>query len=781
MRSMKHFKRIALVLLICCGHAVGVSGAGEDPLSVEDAVTTHDLTLYSAPRISPDGKWLAYTLTDKLKMHDLDEETWAKTGVPVYAVGTDIFLSNLKTGESLNVTGGMGSNWRPSWSPDGRYLAFNSDRDGSSQAKIWVYDLRQKELILVSAHKARMLSREIQWTPDSRAIVVATIPQDLSVEEYVRRFHGDAVHRDVERSRRLTSTISLYRSSGGDGPAVTSDPWNLNLYLCDLTVLDLTSGKSRAIVRNERIGSYRISPDGLRVAYSRMERFEQPGSQQIVFSLLSVALEGADTKQTLASNIHLRFDGTGFSWSPDSTLIGYRALGSAEAENDCYVVNRNGTELRNVTHLGPHSRQYISRTPIWDRTGKFVYFTVEGRLWRAAIDGEYAREIACIPDRQISVIVSNLDDRLVTSTFADSVVVLTRDEVGRQDGFYRIDLATAMTTRLLERGQCYTCRDTQEQHDLAIVTPDGAHVLYLTEDAQHDTNVWSADADFKAPSRVTDANPQFSKYRFGSSRLVNWLSDDGEKLEGALLLPPGFQDETRYPLVVMVYGGDRGSDRLNQFGGWGSGPFNLQLLATRGFVVFLPDAPQNLGTPMLDLAKTVLPGINKLIEIGIADPRRLGVMGQSYGGYSVMSLLVQTKRFKAAVESDGYADIIGSYGIMRKSGAAASVSNEETGQGLMGGPPWEYPLRYLENSPIFYLNRVSTPLLILHGEDDESVGAFLGDELFVGLRRLGNEVDYAKYQCENHYAGVWSYANQLDYAERMIDWFQRHLKAESSN
>jgi dipeptidyl aminopeptidase/acylaminoacyl peptidase len=100
----------------------------------------------------------------------------------------------------------------------------------------------------------------------------------------------------------------------------------------------------------------------------------------------------------------------------------------------------------------------------------------------------------------------------------------------------------------------------------------------------------------------------------------------------------------------------------------------------------------------------------------------------------------------------------------------------EEGQGLMGGPPWQFRERYIENSPIFYLDRVETPLLIVHGSDDRAVPSFLSDEVFVGLRRLGKEVAYAKYEGEGHSPFEWSYANQLDFCKRMIEWFDDHLK-----
>jgi len=99
----------------------------------------------------------------------------------------------------------------------------------------------------------------------------------------------------------------------------------------------------------------------------------------------------------------------------------------------------------------------------------------------------------------------------------------------------------------------------------------------------------------------------------------------------------------------------------------------------------------------------------------------------------------------------------------------------------MGGTPWEVRDRYIANSPVFYFDRIQTPLLVMQGADDETVAAFLGDEVFVGLRRLGKEVEYAKYGGEGHSPLNWRYANQVDYCHRVIAWFDAHLKAPAEN
>jgi dipeptidyl aminopeptidase/acylaminoacyl peptidase len=175
---------------------------------------------------------------------------------------------------------------------------------------------------------------------------------------------------------------------------------------------------------------------------------------------------------------------------------------------------------------------------------------------------------------------------------------------------------------------------------------------------------------------------------------------------------------------------------------------------------------------MRDLADIVLPGIDKIVAMGVADPQRLGVMGQSYGGYSTFSLIVQTNRFKAAVVTAGIVDMISMYGVLYPDGSDWT-SFAESEQGRMGGTLWQYPERYIENSPLFYLDRVQTPVLLEYGSDDTGNASNM-EEAFVALRRLGKEATIVRYAAEGH--AVLSRANQTDLFQRIITWFDEHLK-----
>jgi len=224
-----------------------------------------------------------------------------------------------------------------------------------------------------------------------------------------------------------------------------------------------------------------------------------------------------------------------------------------------------------------------------------------------------------------------------------------------------------------------------------------------------------------------------------------------------------------------VYGGSDVSNSLNQFG-FASAPVdNLQVLATRGFAVLYADSRLNVGTPMLDLLKSVLPGVDRAVELGVADPDRIGITGHSYGGYSTLSLIVQTGRFKAAVASASIGNLAAAFGALRPDGTNYLMAWAETGQGRMGGSLWDQRQRYIENSPVFFLDRVTTPLLIVNGGDD--IAPTLADEVFSDLRRLGKRVEYARYAGEDHWEGTWSLANQQDYLNRFVNWFEQYLKA----
>ncbi|HVB59541.1 MAG TPA: prolyl oligopeptidase family serine peptidase [Candidatus Acidoferrales bacterium] len=702
-------------------------------------------------------------------------ESYSRTGVPPWGSGTDIYIQNIVTGAERNLTGGDNDNWLPSWSPNGRYLAFLSDRGGSGQARLWIWDALRDKLRKVSDVSVR--GNEIEWTRDNQELLVTTLPQGLIPKMYVGKLSSGTAGKTYPDSEADRPTVFVYghpRDSRGGKRSPESDPWDLDQYLRDLIFVDIHDGKIHAVVLGQKIAAYSLSPDGSRIAYTVPMRFGKPGSQQVLFDL-AIINRSTDRKRVVASGIRLDPDGASFSWSPNSRKLAFTTGGMEERVHNCYVVDLDQGTVRDASTLpatGPRPR-HKSAKPLWDETGQEMYFIHDGALWRVSPDQTGAQKVAFVPHREITRLIGQKQNLLWTVQEGKATIVVTHDDSGKQDGFYRIDLKSGESTELLEKGQCYTCANLGQ---LFTVTGSGQRIAYVAEDARHDEDLWVSDARFQTPRRLTHLNPQFDKYKMGGVRLISWLDDDGEPSHGLLLLPPTYTEGVRYPLVVWVYGGALLSNDFDHFGLLSPGVFNMQLLATRGYAVLLPDTFLHAGTPMLDMAKTVLPGVNKVIDMGIADPKRLGVMGHSFGGLCTLFLVVETNRFRAGIDMSGFGDLLSNYGAMGKDGTAFGMSIEEQGQASMGGTPWQVRERYLENSPILYFDRIETPLLIIHGSKDTTVAPFLADEVFVDLRRLGKTVEYAKYQGEGHSPLDWSFANKMDLCNRVIDWLNEYLK-----
>jgi dipeptidyl aminopeptidase/acylaminoacyl peptidase len=664
------------------------------------------------------------------------------------------------------------------WSPNGEFLAFLSDRDGSGQATVWLWEVKKNELRRLQGTALR--ADNLQWSPDSRKLLVSSRADNSPNSE--ERSIPPLCTSDSPKSEAcvgIESTAIVYESesNGADSKRQTASvPWSLDEYMRDLLFVDIATGERKVILRNHRIARYVLSPDGSRIAYTTPTRFEKPGSQQTLFNLVSIDLT-TKLESILATDVRLSYDGGSFSWSPRGDQLSLRTNGQEEKQFNCFTVDVVKGGMRKVSNFdgGAVSQFHRSTPALWDAQEQFIYFIHEGTLWRSSVNQGKAEQVAAVADRKITWLVPRSDNVLWTQDDGQSTVVIAHDIEKKRDGFYRVDLPSGKTTKLLEDTECYTCAF---QERFAVVTTNGQFVAHFAENAGHDSNLWLEDSGFTLHRQLTDINPQFDKYKLGAAGLIDWLNLDGVKLQGALLLPAGYTEGKRYPLVVWVYGGLYLSEDLNKFGLVDEGPLNMQLLATRGYAVLLADAPLHAGTPLLDLAKDVLPGVNKVIEMGIADPDRLGVIGRSYGGYCTLSLLVQTKRFKAAVDIDGFGDLTGAYGQMDLEGGSFLAVIAEQGRGSMAGTPWEYGARYIENSPITYLDRVETPVLIIHGTEDVTVAPFLGDQVFVGLRRLNKKAEYAKYTGEDHSPPYWSYKNQLDLSKRLIRWFDEHLKAQ---
>jgi dipeptidyl aminopeptidase/acylaminoacyl peptidase len=759
----------------CCPDPA--SAREPEPLPVEIALRSHSFSEISPLAVSPDGRWVAYSVRDNARMQSkreqgIEKERYVRSGIFLQNEANDVWITNLEDGNSRNLTEGLGSNWNPAWSPDGHYLAFLSDRDGSGQARLWIWDPQQDHLRLTSTVNVRSPypSPGIQWLPDSREVVLAIIPERVSIDEYVRQVTSPVNSTASEMEPNSQAGVILYSSSRGASTDLDarSSRMNLDVFsLRDLVLIDVATGKAKPISHKKRIGWYSSSTDGSQVAYTVPKRLHPAARFRKTYDLVCRDLSSGN-ERTIVSDGLL---GEAFGWSPDGLDLVYGVYDTSGDGMEWFAAPASGGKARKLATLPRATPPFAM--PAWDPTGRSFFLISDGGLWRVSVSGDQPMQIASIPGRRIVRRAAQPGLRLWSSDQGQSTVVLARDLEGKQDGFYRVDLESGKSTLLAEDGRCFDCNVLGSGMGLNMMAASPNYLAYVAEDAQHAPDVWVSDARFEHSRQLTHLNPQMEKYKMGSPRLVDWLSDDGKPLHGALLLPSDFHAGSQYPLVVYVYP-TRLSRDYDQFGFGGfPGPLNLQLLATRGYAVLLPDFEENKNDGNAAFAKCVLPGVTKIVELGIADPERIGVMGHSAGGYEALGLLTTTRRFKAAVALAGFGDYAGLYGQLDRDGSAWAA--DETEQDL-GTLPWQQPFNYIEKSPFYYLDRIETPLLIVHGSDDGAVSSFLADQMFVGMRRLGKEVEYAKYLGESHVPRDWNYVDQLDVANRIIEWFDCHLR-----
>ena len=274
-------------------------------------------------------------------------------------------------------------------------------------------------------------------------------------------------------------------------------------------------------------------------------------------------------------------------------------------------------------------------------------------------------------------------------------------------------------------------------------------------------------------TRISDANPQQSEFNWGTAELVHWISADGIPLEGILYKPENFDPAKKYPMITYYY--ERLSDNLHRYvPPGGRNIINPTHYVSNGYLIFEPDIPYEVGYPGPSAMKAIVTGVEALLTRPYVDREALGLQGHSWGGYQTAYLITQTHMFKAAMAGAPVADMFSAYGGIRwASGLNRSFQYEHT-QSRIGGSIWEEPLRYLENSPLFWVDRIQTPLLMMHNDGDGAVPWYQGIEMYIALRRMGKEVYLIDYNGDEH--NPTKRANQMDIAMRMQQFFDYHLR-----
>ncbi|MBB4078606.1 dipeptidyl aminopeptidase/acylaminoacyl peptidase [Lewinella aquimaris] len=272
---------------------------------------------------------------------------------------------------------------------------------------------------------------------------------------------------------------------------------------------------------------------------------------------------------------------------------------------------------------------------------------------------------------------------------------------------------------------------------------------------------------------ITNANPQQSDFNWGTAEEYRWIDHEGRELRGLLIKPAGFDSTKQYPMLVNFY--ERSSEGLyrHRTPVPGRSSINYPHYSSRGYVIFNPDVIYREGYPGESAYNCVMSGVSALLMEGFIDKDRIGLQGHSWGGYQAAYLATKTDLFAAIESGAPVVNMFSAYGGIRWGSGLSRQFQYERTQSRIGGTPWEYPLRYLENSPIFTTDKINTPILILHNDEDGAVPWYQGIEWFTALRRLGKPAWFLNYRGEPHWPVKTP--NRADFQTRMSQFFDYYL------
>ena len=747
----------------------------------------------------------------------------------------DVWVVSINGGTPINITNGLtdGSGyWSPRWSPNGEELSLMGTRNGKIQLYLWTKKTNQLKVLTnrnVCPITLENFDEPYLWISDDKIVFVAEQEQTSTL---------DAMMSAWSKARESRTTTASVLESGVP-PNLETRPQR------ELVTVDVSSGREETIVTGPGFAELSLSPDRQYLAFYKQVGVWQPDSSVSKITVLEPEiyqpmLTNFKNAPRLLGGITQAIRGS-LLWSPTSSelaIIGYDEPGLKQkffrcnvSKSACAVVSDNFQDL------DPYKLNRYLRPPVsWLPTGELLVFSrnegpsrpaesskrwwavnetgsarplfetretlptqilpeaegrnliavIGGELWSITTNGQRIKRL--LPDstpkvrsivwtdRQLQV--TNLRTRLQDAAAPVGKLLIAEGEAGPIANFYLIDTKTTDVKALAEPSL-----DTK-----VLGLGNTTKTVALLTDDENGIRILNAQANQSALTPIVKINDFMREIAQPKWQRFQYYSSDGQLLNAWVILPIDYKEGKRYPTIVWgypgrIYNDRRPATRVSQTN-WN----DLTLLAAHGYAVLRVSVPLKPYGETQDvypeLAKGILPAIDKAIELDIVDPDRIGLLGLSYGGYLVFSLTTQTKRFKAAVAASGMTNFVSDFGTFD----ARSRYNPDVHEDLMrmwgvetigmGGPPWTNMKWYLLNSPVNFVDRVDTPLLIIHGDFDTATQIQQSEEFFTGLYRQNKRSRFVRYFGEGH--AIESPANVRDMWNQIFSWFDEFLKPKEN-
>jgi dipeptidyl aminopeptidase/acylaminoacyl peptidase len=403
----------------------------------------------------------------------------------------------------------------------------------------------------------------------------------------------------------------------------------------------------------------------------------------------------------------------------------------------------------------------------WTADDKSVLLYDKFDIWEVKPDGSGARTVTGGDGRKQDLVFRyraiDPDERFVPTN--KPLLLATVNDRTRATGFYRVAslAATAPPEKVVMLDKAFGPVTKAKKADAIVFT------LSRFEEFP---DLWVSDTSFKDMKKVSDANPQAASYLMGTSEIIEYVNADGRKLRALLTKPENFDPAKKYPLMVYIY--EELTAGLHAYNAPNVGTsINIPRYVSNGYVLLRPDIVYETGYPGQSAEKCVIPAVNTVLAMGFVDPKRIGIQGHSWGGYQITYLVTRTNMFAAVEAGAAVSNMVSAYGGIRWGTGMSRAFQYEKTQSRIGAPPWDAPLQFIENSPIFWVKKVQTPYLTIHNDEDDAVPWYQGIEWFTAMRRLGKESYMFTFNGEKH--GLRNRDNMKYWTVHMDEFFDHYL------
>ncbi|SIN81564.1 S9 family peptidase [Algoriphagus halophilus] len=685
-----------------------------------------------------------------------------------------IHILNLATGESQEIHQGMTSYTMNKFSPQSKYLAFLTSDDSTKAKKpyyqLQLFDIENKSLSQIAdehtdgiVENGRISENgSLKFSEDESRIFFGTAPEyiDYPYEEDSTILDDERPRLDIwgwqdsqiqpmqlkrksrEESRSYLATMELNSGKIAQletpdlqdvslenkvtrevGLGTTNAPYERN-YSWDIQIgrdvylVDFKDG-SRKLIEKDVSGFPSISPGGKYVYW-----YAGRDSAWVAYDIQS------EEKINLTAGLDVPF----YEELHDSPSNpgSYGSSGWLD-EDEAILIN----DRYDIWKIDPKNPGAASRITLGEGRKNKIEFRVE------------------VLDREVLSI--DPEEPLILNAF---------HEMTKESGYYstRIDAKTAPKKLIFTPNRYYGLTKAKNSEE----------VLVRKSTYVENPDVYLTDLTFQNLTKASNLNPQQATINWGTSELVSYLANDGTPLQGILFKPENFDPTKKYPMMVYFY--ERSSDGLYSYRSPApsASTINIPYFVSNEYVVFVPDIKYELGLPGPSAYNCIIPGVQAVVAKGFVDADNMAIQGQSWGGYQVAYLITQTNMFKAAGAGAPVVNMTSAYGGIRWGTGMSRMFQYEQTQSRIGGTLWQKPLYYIENSPLFFMDRVETPVLIMHNDEDGAVPWYQGIEMFMALKRLSKPAWLLQYNGEDH--NLVNRRNRKDLSMRLSQFFDHYLK-----